>query len=223
MILCLLKDEMIFQAQIRDFLGEPTLHIKRLRSCSKKLSKLRERLEKIKRQIRNGIQKTLLQFINRERPKKYVPRLKTPICKPYNGERLSPTERATYANIKSYRGELPHLFLFYPWDRLSQFESADREYRLDGIMKAHIIMCKKRLLTYTDLITDLHEKPMLMELCGFRSVPTHKVISSENPLFREILDDFHKIYGFYPGLMSVDKGSDSEDNRNYCEEREREG
>lgn len=35
--------------------------------------------------------------------------------------------------------------------------------------------------------------------------------SSENPLFRQVLDDFYTIYGFYPKIVDQDRGSDSKE------------
>lgn len=47
-------------------------------------------------------------------------------------------------------------------------------------------------------------------------INTYYGASSENPLFREVMDDFHAIYGFYPKIVCQDRGSDSEENRRYC-------
>jgi hypothetical protein len=40
-----------------------------------------------------------------------------------------------------------------------------------------------------------------------RLIKTYYGSSSENPLFREVLDDFHAIYGFYPEMATQDKFS----------------
>ncbi len=41
-------------------------------------------------------------------------------------------------------------------------------------------------------------------------VQRHKGSANENPLLIDIVEDFHEVYGFYPELLSIDKGMDSE-------------
>lgn len=316
-ILFVLKDKLFIQTQIPDFAGKIALLINKVRSCGKKLSKPLKRLQKIKEEIKRGVQRLIGHFIFRERPTRYVPRLKTPRCQPYKGSKLTPFERKAF-QMRKYRGELKHLFLFYPWERLNRFEKGDVEFPLASRIKAHIAMCKKHIFTYSRLIEELEEKPKLLEICSLSSVPDRKTISravdiygiapfrflfydlarlclrykimrgrficidgsliksncnpylkngsytdpgaglyirgkyikgvgylylealdleygqpmlietykgssSENPLFRQVLDDFYAVYGFYPELVSQDKGSDSKENRRYCLARGIEG
>lgn len=318
MILVVMKEKFFIQAQITDFLGRFLLHIKRMRSIGKKVSKALRRLERVKQAIKAGVQKLIEHFYPKERPRRYVPRLKTPKCMPYKGDKLTATEKKAYQNIPSYRGSLRHLFLFYPWGRLNRFEKEGVEFPLVSRIKAQMVMCKKRIFTYTRLMGELEEKPRLLEVCGLHEVPDRKVISrtvdvygvepfrflfydlaricmgygimrgrfmgfdgtllksncspfkkngnytdpgaglyirgkyikgvgrlviegmdleygqpmliktyygssSENPLFRQVLDDFHSIYGFYPRIVDQDCGSDSEANRQYCRANDIEG
>ena len=318
MILIVMKEKFYIQAQINDFLGRFLLHIKRMRSISKKFSKALRRLERMKQAIKAGVQKLIEHFYPKERPHRYVPRLKTPRCRSYKGGKLTATEKTAYQNIPSYRGSLRHLFLFYPWERLDRFEKEGVEFPLISRMKALIMMCKKQIFTYSRLIEELEEKPGLLEVCGLHAVPDRKVISrtvdvygvepfrflfydlaricmsygimrgrfmgfdgtllksncssfkrngsytdpgaglyireryikgvgrlviegmdleygqpmlintyygssSENPLFRQVMDDFRSIYGFYPKMVDQDRGSDSEANREFCRANNIEG
>ena len=50
-------------------------------------------------------------------------------------------------------------------------------------------------------------------------VQRHKGSANENPLLIDIIEDFHEVYGFYPGLLSVDKGMDSEKNNEFCKDK----
>ncbi|NJD01236.1 MAG: transposase, partial [Ruminiclostridium sp.] len=50
-------------------------------------------------------------------------------------------------------------------------------------------------------------------------VQRHKGSANENPLLIDIIEDFYHVYGFYPGLLSVDKGMDSEKNNKFCKEK----
>ena len=45
------------------------------------------------------------------------------------------------------------------------------DYNLISVLKAHILMCKRRNRTYTDLIEELHENEKLAEVCGFAPDP----------------------------------------------------
>lgn len=318
MILIVMKEKFYIQAQINDFLGRFLLHIKRMRSISKKVSKALRRLENIRQAIKAGVQKLIEHFYPKERPHRYVPRLKTPHCMPYKGDKLTAVEKTAYQNIPSYMGSLRHLFLFYPWEHLDRFEKEGVEFSLVSRIKAQMIMCKKQIFTYSRLIEELEEKPGLLEVCGLHAVPDRKVISrtvdvygvepfrflfhdlaricmsygimrgrfmgfdgtllksncspfkrngsytdpgaglyirgryikgvgrlviegvdleyeqpmliktyygssSENPLFRQVLDDFRSIYGFYPKMVDQDRGSDSEANREFCRANNIEG
>jgi len=35
----------------------------------------------------------------------------------------------------------------------------------------------------------------------------------KNPLYRNAIDEFHEVYGFYPRIISVDREMDSAENR----------
>lgn len=50
-------------------------------------------------------------------------------------------------------------------------------------------------------------------------VQRHKGSANENPLLTDIVEDFHEVYGFYPDLLSLDKGMDSEKNNKFCKEK----
>jgi hypothetical protein len=50
-------------------------------------------------------------------------------------------------------------------------------------------------------------------------VQRYKGSANENPLMIDIIEDFHEVYGFYPGLVSIDKGMDSEKNNKFCIEK----
>ena len=58
-------------------------------------------------------------------------------------------------------------------------------------------------------LTDLeYGLPMLVQC--------YKGSTNENPLLREILIQFYETYGFYPSMLSTDKGMDSAANNNFC-------
>ena len=99
------------------------------------------------------------------------------------GDKLIEIEKISYQCKTTYRGEIRHLFLFYlfverveVWERESPPQN-DSRIPLRKIAEALVVMCKKRLPYYTDLIIDLEEKPALVDLCGFKSIPTDKVVS----------------------------------------------
>lgn len=50
-------------------------------------------------------------------------------------------------------------------------------------------------------------------------VQRHRGSANENPLLIDIIEDFHEVYGFYPELLSIDKGMDSEKNNKFCKEK----
>lgn len=50
-------------------------------------------------------------------------------------------------------------------------------------------------------------------------VQRHKGSANENPLLIGIIEDFYKVYGFYPDIMSVDRGMDSKNNNEYSKEK----
>jgi hypothetical protein len=238
-----------------------------------------------------------------------------------DGDEISEIEKFLYSNYSNYKGDLRHLFLFYDWNKVNEIErkySIDtRNYNLISVLKSHILMCKRRCRTYTDLIEELHENEKLAEVCGFApdKIPTRTIISraadkfgieifrevtismvdrcmslglikgrfvgvdgtliksntspyknkesneytdpdaglyvhgnyvkgigflafkltdiefglpmlvqcykgsaNENPLLRELLTQFHQTYGFYPSMLSTDKGMDSAANNDFCSE-----
>jgi hypothetical protein len=205
MILLVSKEKFVIQAQITDFIGTFLLRIKKVRSKAKNLSKGLRKLGKIKQAIKTGVQRLIEHFYPRERPHRYVPRLKTPKCRPHTGTKLTAVEKKAYQNLPSYRGDLRHLFLFYPWERLNRFEKDGVEFSLVSRMKAHIVMCKKRLPTYSRLIEDMEEKPKLLEICELHEVPDRKVISRTVDVygiepFRFLFYDLTKI-GLQYGIM----------------------
>lgn len=334
MILVFTKVGFYIQTQLLDFLGIVTFMCTNWKSSlicpTKKRGEPRRRkkgwLEKILLDIARKVQKTLDMFIEtlkkvKARASKYVPRFKTPKASHYNGDKLTEIEKISYQRISAYRGDIRHLFLFYPfdekldaWERENHTQNNSR-VSLRKIARGLVIMCKKRIALYTDLITDLEEKPALAELCGFQSIPTTKVFSrvmdddrmgiepfrelfydlskaslslglwkgrligldgsliesntssyknkktgeytdkdaglyirgsyikgvghlaykvddleyglpvliqrykgssNENPLFSHAIDEFRQVYGFYPKIISVDRGMDSAGNNEYA-------
>jgi len=323
------------QTQISDFDTKSTSSIKDSKpsdiwftKIKRKLIKTRiiSRMNRIFHDLRTGIQKKLSEFQNsldslKGRVHQYVPNLKTPVCKMIDDEKLSKIEKIAYSNFLNYTGDIRHQFQYYDWDIVDKIEKKyaiqTRDYNLTSILKAHIIMCKRRIRTYTDLIEELHENEKLVKLCGFahNKIPTRTIISrvidkfgievfreitvdmvkkcmslglikgrmvgvdgtliksntsayknkktkqytdvdaglyvhgnyikgigflafkltdleyglpmlvlgykgsaNENPLLREILAKFYEIYGFYPQMLSTDKGMDSADNNDFCRE-----
>jgi len=160
------------------------------------------RLNKIFHYIKKGIQKKLSDFQNltgkvKDRVHQYIPNLKTPICKLTDGDELSKMEKFLYSNYSDYKGDLRHLFLFYDWNMVNEIQRKyginTRDYNLINVLKSYILMCKRRIITYTDLIEELHENEKLAEVCGFapNKIPTRKIISraADNfgiEVFREI-------------------------------------
>ena len=335
MIQVFLEDGYYIQTQISDF---DTMSPSTIKYCkpsdiwfAKKKRKgikirLVARLNKIFLNIKKGIQKELSDFQNllgkiKERVHQYIPNLKTPICKLIDGGELSEIEQIAYSNYSNYKGDLRHLFLFYDWNIVNEIEEKygiqTRDYNLISVLKVHIMMCKRRIRTYTDLIEELHENERLAEVCGFapNKIPTRTIISraankfgievfreitidivkkcmslglmkgrlvgvdgtliksntsphknketkeytdtdaglyvhgnyikgigflsfkltdieyglpmlvlcykgsaNENPLLREILTQFYETYGFYPSMLSTDKGMDSATNNDFCNE-----
>jgi hypothetical protein len=159
-------------------------------------------LKKIFHDIKIGIQKKLSDFQNLpgkiiDRVHHYIPNLKTPICRMTDGDELSEIEKILYSNYSNYKGDLRHLFLFYDWNIVNEIERKycidTRDYNLISVLKSHILMCKRRTITYTDLIEQLQENEKLAEVCGFapNKIPTRTIISRATDkfgieVFREI-------------------------------------
>jgi hypothetical protein len=337
MILVFLENLYYIQTQISDF---DTMSPSMIKYCkpsdiwfvkkSRKGIKIRlvARLNRIFNEIKKGIQKVFSDFQNllgkiKERVHQYIPNLKTPICRMIDCGELSEIEKTAYSKYSTYKGNLRHLFLFYNWNKVNEIEEKysiqTRDYNLISVLKAHIIMCKRRIRTYTDLIEEFHENERLAEVCGFspNKIPTRTIISraadkfgievfrevtidlvkkcmslglmkgrfvgvdgtliksntsphknketkdytdteaglyvhgnyikgigflsfkltdiefglpmlvlcykgsaNENPLLRELLTQFYETYGFYPSMLSADKGMDSSDNNDFCKEFE---
>jgi len=335
MIKVFLEDGYYIQTQISDF---DTIAPSAIHNCKsfdiwfakKKRKGIKTRivlrLNKIFQDIKKGIQRKLSDFQNlsgkiRGRVHQYIPNLKTPICKLTDGCELSKIEKFLYSNYSNYKGDLRHLFLFYDWNTVNETQRKyginTRDYNLISVLKAHILMCKRRNRTYTDLIEELHENEKLAEVCGFApdQIPTRTIISratdkfdievfreitismvdrcmslglikgrlvgvdgtliksntspcknkesneytdndaglyvhgnyikgigflafkltdlefglpmlvqcykgsaNENPLLRELLTQFYQTYGFYPSMLSTDKGMDSAANNDFCSE-----
>jgi hypothetical protein len=335
MILVFLENLYYIQTQISDF---DTMSPSMIKYCkpsdiwfvkkSRKGIKIRlvARLNRIFNEIKKGIQKVFSDFQNllgkiKERVHQYIPNLKTPICRMIDCGELSEIEKTAYSKYSTYKGNLRHLFLFYNWNKVNEIEEKysiqTRDYNLISVLKAHIIMCKRRIRTYTDLIEEFHENERLAEVCGFspNKIPTRTIISraadkfgievfrevtidlvkkcmslglmkgrfvgvdgtliksntsphknketkdytdteaglyvhgnyikgigflsfkltdiefglpmlvlcykgsaNENPLLRELLTQFYETYGFYPSMLSADKGMDSSDNNDFCKE-----
>lgn len=51
-------------------------------------------------------------------------------------------------------------------------------------------------------------------------IQRYKGSANENPLMIDIIENFHDVYGFYPNILSVDKGMDSEKNNEFCKDKE---
>ena len=337
MIQVFTEDGYYIQVQISDFDTKSPSSIKDCKPSdiwfAKKKGKsiktrLISRINKIFRDVKTGIQKQLSdfqQFLSemKGRVQHYVPNFKTLVCKLIDGGELSKTEKIAYSNISAYKGDIRHLFLFYNWDIVNEIENKyaiqTQDYNLVTVLKTHILMCKRRIRTYTGLIDQLYENERLAEVCGFvpNKIPTRTIISraadkfcievfreitadmvkkcmslglikgrmvgvdgtlirsntgphknketkqytdpdaglyvhgnyikgigflafkltdieyglpmlvqcykgsaNENPLLREILTQFHETYGFYPQILSTDKGMDSAANDDFCNEFE---
>jgi|LGVE01.1.fsa_nt_gb hypothetical protein len=180
-----LDDEYYIQTQILDFDTTAPSAIKNCKSsdiwfAEKKRKGIKTRmvlrLNKIFHNIKKGIQNKLSDFQNfpgkiRDRVHQYIPNLKTPICKLTDGDELSEMEKFLYSNYLDYKGDLRHLFLFYDWNIVNEIQRkygiSTHDYNLINVLKSHILMCKRRTITYTDLIEELHENEKLAEVCGF--------------------------------------------------------
>lgn len=336
MIQVFTKDGFHIQYQLSDFVGQISFACKNWRPyhiCfakkreKKKIQQIRARLNKILSDIEKGVQKQITDFLGlldkiKDRVSKYIPRLKTPFCKKYEGDKITETEKISYECYPNYNGDISHLYQFYDWIKVDKIEKeyADKigDYPLRTILKTQIFMCKRRIRTYSDLIEELKENPKLAEVCDLnpKCVPARKVFSraadrigieafrqvaidmtkeclslglmkgrmvgvdgsliksnssahkneetdeytdkdaglyvrgnylkgighlayklmdiecglpmlvqrhkgsaNENPLLIDIIEDFHEVYGFYPDLMSMDKGMDSEKNNEFCRDK----
>lgn len=330
------KNGFTIQYQISDFgtkisfesTNWQSFHIcfaKKRKKNSKKRINLR--LKKIMDDIKKGIQKTMTDFQGlvtkiKEKIHKYVPRIKTPFYKIYEGDELSTIEKVSYNYSTEYKGDIRHLFLFYDWKKVDEIEkkldNKEREYSLSFTLKILIFMCKRRILTFTDLIEELHENEKFAEVFELKphQIPSRKVFSraadrfgiesfrqitiamvkeclslglikgrlvgvdgsliksntshhknkelneytdkdaglyvrgnyikgvgylsyklvdlefglpmlvqchkgsaNENPLLIDIITQFYEIYGFYPEMMSIDKGMDSAENNKFGNEK----
>lgn len=120
--------------------------------------------------VKTGLQKKISDFQTflseiKDRVHQYIPNLKTPVCKLIDGGELSEIEKVSYSNFSDYKGDLRHLFLFYDWDIVNEIEAKygiqTQDYNLLSVLKAHIFMCKRRIITYT-LIAYLshHQSPI---------------------------------------------------------------
>jgi hypothetical protein len=208
MIIVIKKAGFYIQMQILDFLGKITLRLTRKSTFTKGEARKRKKdgwLKKITSEIARGVQKTLDMFTIvlrklKKRVSKYVPRFKTPKATTYTGDKLAEIEKSSYQCKSTYRGDIRHLFLFYPFDEKldawvrENLPPNDSRVPLCKIARALVIMCKKRLPFYTDLITDLEEKPALADLCGFKSIPTAKVFSRVMDKDRMGIEPFRELF-----------------------------
>lgn len=185
------------QYQLPDFIGQVSFasrnwkpyHICFTKKREKKKNKhLTSRLKKILNEIEKGIQRQLTDFVGlldkiKKRVSKYIPRLKTAFCKKYEGDKITEIEKISYESYPSYKGDIRHLFLFYDWKRVDQIEKeyADKigYYPLRTILKTQIFMCKRRIITYSDLIEELKENQKFAEICDLnpKGIPDRKVFS----------------------------------------------
>ena len=125
-------------------------------------------------EIKKGNQKQISDYPGlldkiKDRVSKYIPRLKTAFCKKYEGDKITETEKIAFEFYPDYKGDIRHLFLFYDWRKVDDFEN-----------------------------------PKLAQVCEL------------NP---NCIPDFHEVYGFYPEILSVDKGMDSEKNNKFCKDK----
>ncbi len=159
------------QYQLSDFVGRLSFASKNWRPyhiCfakkreKKKTKQINTQLKKILSDIEKGIQKQITDFLGlldklKERVSNYIPRLKTAFCRRYEGEKITETEKISYEYYPAYDGDIRHLYLFYNWNKIDDIEKKYTgkigDYPLRTILKTQIFMCKRRIKTYSDLIT----------------------------------------------------------------------
>lgn len=199
----LLEDiERGIQRRLDEWCGERTQDIRRTRKNI--LRALRRRMEKdtgprqytyeeIRRQIQARTQRTLdnVPRITYPRPRIYAPRRKRPRCLPQPSPRIPDLRRKAYHGYPTYLGSMEDLFTFYDLERWDNHPDVEGSYQNPGqarypfssLLKAQIMMCKRRIPTYTELQTQIRDDPELREICGLGSVPSRKLLSRCVDLF----------------------------------------
>ena len=149
--------------------------------------------EEIRRQVQARIQRTLdnTPSITYPRPRVYAPRRKRPRCLPEPSPRIPSIRRKAYTSYPTYLGSDQDLFTFYyleRWDHHPDVAGAYRDpglvrYPFSSLLKAQIMMCKRRIPTYSQLHHELSHDQELRELCGLRDTPSRKILSRGVDLF----------------------------------------
>lgn len=150
-------------------------------------------IKEIRRQIQARIQKTLdnVPNITYLRPRRYSPRRKRPKVLPQPSPEIPALRRKAYQGYPTYLGSIEDLFKFYDfeiWDNHPDVVKAYRDpalarYPFSSLLKAQIVMCKRRMPTYTELHNQLREDRELRQLCGLWNVPSRKILSRGVDLF----------------------------------------
>lgn len=199
----LLEDiERGIQRRLDEWCGERTQDLRRTRKNV--LRALRRRMEKeagpkkytyeeIRRQIQARIQRTLdnAPNITYPRPRRYAPRRKRPRCLPQPSPDIPSIRRKAYTSYPTYLGSDQDLFTFYDlerWDYHPDVAGAYRDpglarYPFSSLLKTQIMMCKRRIPTYSQLHDELSHDQRLRELCGLRDTPSRKLLSRGVDLF----------------------------------------
>jgi hypothetical protein len=181
------------------------------------LRALRRRVEKqarpkqytypeLKRLIQARIQKTLdnTPHITYPRPRIYAPRRKKPRCLPEPSPTIPEIRRKAYQTYSNYKGSIHDLFKFYPFDKWDKhpavrdaYQNPDlSKYAFSALTRAHIVMCKSRIPTFTQLWNELRDEEEIRELCGLGSVPSRKLLSRGIDLFgTQIYQEIYKDLG----------------------------
>ena len=118
------------------------------------------------------------------RVRKNLPRRKKPRTLPRPSREI-PTQRRRAYQVPEYYGSILDLFSFYDFDKWNTHPDIQRSYKdpdrvvypFSSLLRAQITMCKRQNQTFTELIHDLREIPLLVENCGLGSIPSRKMIS----------------------------------------------
>ena len=237
MFMVIMKGSTYIQCQITDFLGDVISIIRITREKLKSMgSKKRQSnvLKGLKIDLKTGVQRRILEYLDEE-VRRSAMRLKKlsnflTIKTPRNRNppsTLSQDERS-YIQNPSAKGFLHQLFYFHDFSSwktwyLRGFRDSDRiNYQPETFIRALIIMCKRRIRSYTGLHTRLLEDPYLARSCLLDpyDIPDRKMFSRVidriglMPFYLEFYDLAYKCkrMGILPGRITGVDGSLLESN-----------